>query len=61
MTEIRICAERAQTEPKYKASAAALLMSCREFYQKPENEEAYQEWKRQRRGGGSECCGLSAG
>ena len=54
MTEIRICAERAQTEPKYKVSAAALLMSCREFYQKPENEEAYQEWKRNRKGCGTE-------
>ena len=54
MTEIRICAERAQTEPKYKASAAALLMNCREFYQKPENEEAYQEWKMNRKGCGTE-------
>ena len=53
MTEIRICAEMAQTEPKYKASAATLLISCREFYKEPENEEAYQEWKRQRKDGGT--------
>ena len=54
MTEVRICAEKAQTEPKYKASAAALLMSCREFYKEPENEKAYQEWKRNRKGCGTE-------
>ena len=54
MTEIRICAERAQTEPKYRASAAMLLMSCREFYKEPENEEAYKEWKRNRKGCGTE-------
>lgn len=54
MTEIRICAERAQTEPKYKASAAMLLMSCREFYKDSKNEEAYQEWKRNRKGCGTE-------
>ena len=53
MTEIRICAERVQTEPKYKASAAALLISCREFYQKPENEEAFLEWKKNRKGCGT--------
>ena len=32
-------------KPKYKKTAAALLGRCREFYQDPENERAYQEWK----------------
>ena len=52
MTDIRICAERAMTEPKYKTTAAELLNTCREFYTKPENEKAFQEWKRKRTGGG---------
>ena len=54
MTEIRICCETAKTEPKYKASAAGLLTACREFYQDSRNEEAFQQWKRQRKDGGSE-------
>ena len=40
-----ISAERAQTKPKYSADAAALLARAREFFQDPENERAYQEWK----------------
>ena len=53
MTEIRICCETAKTEPKYKTSAAGLLMACRDFYKESENEEAFREWKRSRTGGGS--------
>ena len=45
MTEMAITARKARTEPKYKATAAALLERCRAFYQDPENELAYQEWK----------------
>jgi hypothetical protein len=45
MTEMAITARKARTEPKYKATAAALLERCREFYQDPENEQAFQEWK----------------
>ena len=37
-------------KPKYNKTAAALLQRCREFYQDPENERAYQEWKKQRSG-----------
>lgn len=40
-----ISAERAQTRPQYGATAAELLARAREFFQDPENEEAYQEWK----------------
>ena len=46
-TEIRISEVR--TEPKYKASAAMLLARCRAFYEDPENEKAYQEWKAQKK------------
>ena len=42
-TEIRISEVR--TEPKYKASAAELLRRCREFYEDPENEREYEEWR----------------
>ena len=48
MTEMAITARKARTEPKYKATAAALLERCRAFYQDPENERAYQEWKEKR-------------
>ena len=37
-------------KPKYKKTAAALLGRCREFYQDPENERAYQEWKARKEG-----------
>lgn len=43
--EIRISARTAEEKPKYKKTAAALLDRCRLFYQDPENERAYQEWK----------------
>ena len=45
MTKTTISAERAMTKPKYRADAAALLAKAREFYQDPENERAFQEWK----------------
>ena len=45
MTKTTISAERAMTKPKYSADAAALLERAREFFQDPENERAFQEWK----------------
>ena len=39
-------AETARTEPNYSKTAAMLLAACREFYGKPENEQAYTEWKK---------------
>ena len=45
MSEIRITARESGEKPNYKRTAAALLARCREFYQDPENERAYQEWK----------------
>ena len=48
MTELRITATTAKDKPKYKKTAAALLERCREFYQDPENEKAFQEWRTMR-------------
>ena len=47
MVEMKIIAIRAKTKPNYKRMAPILLALCREFYQDPENEKAYQEWKAQ--------------
>ena len=46
--QMTITAREARTEPKYSTMAPALLKRCREFYQDPENERAYQEWKEKR-------------
>ena len=48
--ELRITARKAATKPNYRKTAAALLGRCREFYQDPENERAYQEWKARKEG-----------
>lgn len=45
MTQLAITAREAKDKPKYRTTAAALLARCREFYQDPENEKAFQEWK----------------
>ena len=45
MTEMRITARASGRKPDYKKTAAALLERCRAFYQDPENERAFQEWK----------------
>ena len=49
--EMRISASRVKTKPKYKANAAALLEKCRAFYQYPENEKAFREWKETKKKG----------
>ena len=36
---------QAKEKPNYQKKAAELLKRCREFYQDPENEKAFQEWK----------------
>ena len=48
MTEIRISVRTAAEKPNYRRTAAALLERCREFYQDPENEKAFLEWKAQK-------------
>ena len=50
MSEMRITARSSGQAPKYDKAASALLELCREFYQDPENERAYQEWKAERSG-----------
>ena len=44
MSTMQIRTEVTETQPNYKKTAAALLERCREFYQNPENEQAFQEW-----------------
>lgn len=41
---------RARTKPKYDVMAAELLERCRAFYQDPENEKAFLEWKAEKKG-----------
>lgn len=50
MTELTVSAREATTKPDYRKTAAELLKRCREFYQNPENENAFQEWKKTREG-----------
>ena len=50
MNDLKITARTAKEKPKYKKTAAAMLERCREFYQDPENERAYQEWKARKEG-----------
>ena len=45
VSETRITVSQAEEKPNYQKTAAALLERCREFYQDPENEKAFQEWK----------------
>jgi len=44
-TELQVTVRTSGKEPNFQKTAAALLERCREFYQDPENERAYQEWK----------------
>ena len=48
MTDLRITARASGKKPDYKKTAAALLERCRAFYQDPENEREFREWKAQR-------------
>lgn len=46
---MKISTERAATRPKYDLMAAAVLERCRAFYEDPENERAFQEWKQEQK------------
>lgn len=50
MEQLKIAAREATTKPNYRKTAAELLQRCREFYQDPENERAFQEWKARKDG-----------
>ena len=45
VSETRITVSQAKDKPNYQKTAAELLKRCREFYQNPENERAFLEWK----------------
>ena len=50
MTELKIMAHSSGKKPDYRKTAAALLERCRAFYQDPESEREYLEWKEKRSG-----------
>lgn len=45
MTEMKTIGRPSGKRPNYKPTAAALLERCRSFYEDPENERAFLEWK----------------
>lgn len=45
VSELKIIHETTQAEPKYQKTAGMLLTACREFYNDPENEKAFLDWK----------------
>ena len=49
MSKMSVTVRSCKEKPKYKKMAAELLQRCREFYQDPENEKAFQEWKAARK------------
>ena len=46
---MRVIRETAQKKPDFKTTSGKLLTGCRDFFRKPENEEAYQKWKAERK------------
>ena len=54
MNKMAITVSQATTAPRYEITAAGLLEAARTFYQNPENEKAFQEWKKTRKGEKSE-------
>ena len=50
-TEMPITATIVKKAPNYRKTARELLASCRAFYEDPENEKAFQEWKERQKHG----------
>ena len=50
MSGTTVIASKATTAPKYNITAAGLLEAARNFYQDPENEKAFMEWKARKEG-----------
>jgi len=48
--EMPIILETSPSRPEYRKTSGMLLTALRAFYNKPENEEAYQEWKARKEG-----------
>lgn len=44
LTDITATVRESGKKPNFRKTAAELLRLCREFYQDPENERAFQEW-----------------
>ena len=51
MSGMTISAARVKEKPKHGTLAAELLERCRTFYEDPENERAFREWKEQKKKG----------
>lgn len=47
--DLKIIVEYSGNEPDYYKMAHTLLEAARKFYNKPENERAYQEWIKEQR------------
>ena len=45
LSGLLVTVEDSGKRPDFKKTAPMLLKLCREFYQNPENERAFQEWK----------------
>ena len=45
-----ISCEVAREKPNYQKTSGMILTACRSFFQKDENEKAYQEWKARKEG-----------
>lgn len=45
MKDMPVILEICETKPDYRKTAGMLLTDCREFYENPENEEAFRAWK----------------
>jgi len=50
MSEMPVILETSNSRPEYRKTSGMLLTALREFYSKPENEEAYQAWKARKEG-----------
>lgn len=50
VNEMPVILETSNSRPEYRKTSGMLLTALRAFYNKPENEEAYQEWKARKEG-----------
>lgn len=48
MSDTSVTVRSSGKVPDYTKTAAELLKRCREFYQDPENEKQFEEWKAKR-------------
>ena len=48
--EMPIILETAPSRINWQKTSGLILTACRSFYEKPENEEAFREWKARKEG-----------